>query len=130
LIESGHSNSDENPIITRKNKEIKIVLRGTGESGKSSIFKQIQNLNEDKIIDSEFFLSYKNSIYMNLIQATIILSNYVKNILKENFDDPDNMERVSALIKLGDGYLNDDDLIKIHKIIGELWKENILVKNL
>lgn len=86
-----NKNSAEEDINNRRKQmknEMKLLLLGSGESGKSTFFKQIKIL-YDNGYDEDEVQHYKSSIYANVIQTIKILSEVCfKNNIE--FKDPEN----------------------------------------
>jgi GTPase SAR1 family protein len=81
-------------------KEVKILLLGPGDSGKSTLFKQIKIIHNNGYNQDELF-QYKNSIYANIITAIKVLT---ESIIKQNkpFDNVENFQRAQRIIALAD----------------------------
>jgi GTPase SAR1 family protein len=97
----GNKSSRQSKVSTKdKNsqKEIKLLLLGPGESGKSTVFKQVKML-YDEGYSQDDMLSYKSIIYANVI-ATIraLAESCIKNNIP--FQNPDNMERAQTLMSM------------------------------
>jgi guanine nucleotide-binding protein G(i) subunit alpha len=116
-----------------KVENIKIVLFGTGESGKTSVFKQLKKVYQDEPYTKEEIFDFRNSIYSNIFESTRILSrDCVSKNSKDPFDDPDNLKRSKIIIEMYQGRFQYGEVEKytpeFHQMIGELWKENSLVE--
>jgi len=59
-------------------------LLGSGESGKSTFWKQIKTIHSEEYSDEEL-LQYKNAIYANVIQTMKILSQICLKKKKNRF---------------------------------------------
>ena len=70
----------------RQVKEIKILLLGAGESGKSTIFKQMKILHLNGF-DEEEKLKYKSLVYSNTIESLNVILEAM-NVLKIQFASP------------------------------------------
>jgi GTPase SAR1 family protein len=93
---SGSSNTkDSGP-----RQEVKVLLLGPGDSGKSTLFKQIKIIHNNGYNADELF-QYKNSIYANIITAIKVLA---ESVIKENksFDNEENLQRAQRIIELAD----------------------------
>jgi len=105
--------------------EIKLLLLGPGESGKSTIFKQMKLIQINGGFTSEELQSYKYIVYGNCVSQMKVLVAYC---LKEGkqFTDPENMQRAERLSKVpptGDSWspnLGED--------IKQLWKDPVILE--
>lgn len=84
----GSSSSSPNKINDSKKEdpkgkaksEVKLLLLGAGESGKSTFFKQVKILYEDGY-SKEALLNYKNAIYANVLTT---IGSMIKSCQKHN----------------------------------------------
>jgi GTPase SAR1 family protein len=107
-------------------KDLKILILGTAESGKSSIFKQIQKLHDENFYTEKVCIGYSEIIFENLVHATSEISKECFKI-KQPFEDPDNIGRAEAIIKLDEDYGRSILFTKeIHSMLTEPWKEKSL----
>jgi len=110
--------------------EIKMLLLGSGESGKSTFFKQVKSLHEGDNYSEQEIQSYRSSIYANILQTIRILA---ENCLKKKdppFSNDQNKKNAERIISVAG---NDSNLLinaaelyslEIHNIIAELWKDD------
>jgi guanine nucleotide-binding protein G(i) subunit alpha len=115
-----------------KVENIKIVLFGTGESGKTSVFKQLKKFYQDEPYSETEIYEFKNVIYFNIFLSTQILSRdcVVKNS-KDPFDDPENLNRAKIILEMDQWSIYhycEKYTYEFHQMIGKLWKENSLVE--
>lgn len=103
--------ADSNNLNNRRkggqglNKEAKLLLLGSGESGKSTVFKQIKKHHGNGYTQEEL-KNAKNSIYANILHTLRALGD---QCIKANLDlDPGNVERAKRMIELVD---NDSSLL-------------------
>lgn len=100
--------------------EIKILLLGPGESGKSTVFKQMKIIQTNGGFKEEELASYKYIIYGNCItQMKVIVSAAMK--LGEQLDSDENKERAQRIAKLpaaGDAWNQ-----QVGEDIQALWKD-------
>jgi GTPase SAR1 family protein len=118
---------------TNKERKIKILLLGTGRSGKSSVFKQLKKFYQDEPYTEEELHQFRNSIYFNIFLSTKILSqDSIEKNPKNPFDDPENLNRAKKIEEMGvwSILLNGLEIYtpEFHQMIGEIWKENSLVE--
>jgi len=106
-------------------KEIKLLLLGTGESGKSTLFKQI------KIIHHEGYTQDESIVFKDIIRSNILQSmkNLVAASQKLNIEiDTKESQVIASKINL----LDQEALLNIAKIytpelgqeLEDLWKDN------
>jgi len=105
-------------------KQIKLLLLGTGESGKSTIFKQMKILQVDGGFSEEELSIYKKIIISNCItqMKTLIVAATRSG---EPFENPDNKDAAEAVSKL---MTADDWNPAIGKLIKQLWKDKTIQK--
>jgi guanine nucleotide-binding protein G(i) subunit alpha len=120
-------------IESTEKKNNKFILVGTEESGKTSVFKQLKKFYQDDPYTEKELLLYKNVIYSNVFLSTrILLNDCVEKNPKDPFDDPENLKNVEVIAEIdGLSILLDGQKYystEIHKMIGELWKENLLIE--
>lgn len=100
--------------------EIKLLLLGPGESGKSTVFKQMKIIQKNGGYKEDELSAYKYIIYGNCItQMKVIVSAAAKlNIQLENDENKERAARVAKLPAAGDAW---------NKNVGEdifaLWKD-------
>ncbi len=70
-----------------KLKEVKFLLLGSGESGKSTFFKQIKIIHKNGQYLPEELMSFKTAIYSNILTTIKILCDKVKE-KKLELQDP------------------------------------------
>jgi len=100
--------------------EIKILLLGTGESGKSTVFKQMKIIQDHGGYSKEELLEYKYIIFGNCItQMKCILEAAQK--LNISVANPDNSARVTRLISCPSG--GDAWSTEIATDIKALWAD-------
>ena len=59
-------------------REVKVLLLGPGESGKSTIVKQLKIIHVDKYVDNERIL-FKSVVFSNAIQSLFTIIKFMKN---------------------------------------------------
>jgi GTPase SAR1 family protein len=100
--------------------EVKLLLLGAGESGKSTIFKQMKILSLDGGFTREELNDYKFVVYGNCItQMKVLLNAAVK--LNINVAKEENEERVQRILKLPTG--GDPWTPEVGQDIAELWQD-------
>jgi GTPase SAR1 family protein len=103
---------DGNNLNNRRNKgqqglskEAKLLLLGSGESGKSTVFKQIKKQHGNGYTNEEL-KNAKNSIYANVLHT---LRSLGEQCIKANLElEPGNIERAKRMIELVE---NDSSLL-------------------
>jgi GTPase SAR1 family protein len=104
--------NDGNNLNNRRNKgqqglskEAKLLLLGSGESGKSTVFKQIKKQHGNGYTNEEL-KNAKNSIYANVLHT---LRSLGEQCIKANLElEPGNIERAKRMIELVE---NDSSLL-------------------
>jgi len=110
--------------------EIKMILLGSGESGKSTIFKQIKRLNEQKFTKEELS-GFKNPIYRNILIVTkSCLKSALKRFPENTFSLEHSKEYCDYILNLMPNEEEIDEFEagriytkETYKAITELWKE-------
>lgn len=81
-------------------REVKLLLLGSGESGKSTFFKQIKIIHSDGYSNDELY-QFKSSIYANILTTMKALTEACQKQGVE-FKDPQNKERAQRITDLAD----------------------------
>jgi len=105
---------------TKEKRDIKILLLGPGESGKSTIFKQMKILQDGGGFSEEERLRFKPIVYSNCISQMRILVTAAQR-LNIPFDNPQNAKYAQDLLDLPFGHLWSPD---IGTSIEELWNDS------
>ncbi|XP_043979286.1 guanine nucleotide-binding protein G(i) subunit alpha-2-like [Gambusia affinis] len=103
-------------------REVKLLLLGAGESGKSTIVKQMKIIHEDGYSEEEC-KQYRAVVYSNTIQSIIAIIKAMSN-LKIEFEDSSRKEDAGQLSLLSSdaeeqGSLPED----LSKVIQRLWED-------
>jgi len=100
---------------------LKLLLLGSGESGKSTIFKQIQNIHKS-FFTEETRKIYTSHVHQNLLESMINLSKAVKDLqLKFDEDNVAFADKVIALEEEEDKeHMCDTEFLKK---LGKLWTD-------
>lgn len=119
----------QNRLKTRKaadNKVMKILLLGTGESGKSTIFKQMQILYCSGFTDAESS-NFTHVLQKNCLECIQELIRGAEDFEYEfeNKSSTDDAETLIALDPLSQDYWSDDTAERIDR----LWKEEDAIKD-
>jgi hypothetical protein len=85
----------------RADKEIKIILLGAGESGKSTIVKQMRIIHNDGFDDRER-RQWKNTIFHNLVDAFLDIFELIDSQGDSRLEIPENEEYIGMLESSGD----------------------------
>jgi GTPase SAR1 family protein len=106
--------------IKKSRRDTKVLLLGPGESGKSTIFKQMKILQDGGGFSEEERLRFKPIVYSNCISQMRIL---VTAAQRQNipFDNPQNAKHAQDLLDLPFGHLWSPD---IGSSIQELWNDS------
>eukprot|EP01098_Paradermamoeba_levis_P004760 TRINITY_DN2031_c0_g1_i4.p1 TRINITY_DN2031_c0_g1~~TRINITY_DN2031_c0_g1_i4.p1 ORF type:complete len:352 (-),score=91.36 TRINITY_DN2031_c0_g1_i4:157-1212(-) len=100
--------------------EVKLLLLGPGESGKSTIFKQMKIIQKDGGYSQEELASYKYIIFGNCITQLKVIVNAAQKLGIE-IEDDDNKLRAANFAKLpsgGEAWSRD-----VGEMIKHLWKD-------
>lgn len=110
-------------------REIKVLLLGAGESGKSTIFKQMKIIHHDGF-NQEEREQFRDTIYGNVLRA---MKSLVENSLALDIpvEEPENRTRAESI-----NNMDSDVLINVQKIwtqelgrdIGHLWQDGGIKK--
>lgn len=111
-------------------KEIKLLLLGSGESGKSTFFKQVKIIHNNGFTPEELS-QYKSSIYANILHTIKQLS---ESCIKQGipFANDENMARAKRVIELTE---SDTSLLltacnvytqQVHDDVDSLWRDKAL----
>jgi guanine nucleotide-binding protein G(i) subunit alpha len=110
-------------------KEIKVLLLGAGESGKSTIFKQMKIIHHEGFSQEERE-QFRDTIYGNILKA---MKSLVENSLALDIpvEEPENRTRAESI-----NNMDSDVLINVQKIwtqelgrdIGYLWQDGGIKK--
>lgn len=113
-----------NGAQTREKKGIKVLLLGAGESGKSTIFKQMKIINQNGYSQEECMM-FRDIIYGNIIKnmKALVAASVTLSIPIES---PDNIPKAQYL-----NSLENDVLLNVGKVwnqqmgrdIGDLWED-------
>jgi GTPase SAR1 family protein len=105
--------------------EIKLLLLGPGESGKSTIFKQMKIIQLNGGFSSEELQSYKYIVYGNCVtQMKVIVNAAIKLGIK--FDNEENEKKAEKLTKVPSG--GDAWSTELGQDIKALWKDSGIKK--
>eukprot|EP01080_Neovahlkampfia_damariscottae_P010511 gene10511-3033_t len=122
-------NNQINQDIKSKKNELSVLLLGAGQSGKSTIFKQIKIAYLNGFTEQEC-VEFRGSIYGNIIKAMKAL---IEASLKLEIAivNPDNREKAAMIKEIKDEDLLSSDKIwntKIGEAVKELWDDEGIQK--
>jgi GTPase SAR1 family protein len=122
--EEAKSNKAINKLLRQDKKrlesEVKLLLLGAGESGKSTIAKQMKIIHLQGFTEQER-ITYRSIIFNNIIGSIRVLINASSDMRLEV--SPSNVDAASRLTAEGDGYFNGP-LTKQHvSDIKDLWND-------
>lgn len=102
--------------------EVKLLLLGAGESGKSTIVKQMKIIHE-KGYSREECLQYRPIVFSNTIQSLIAIIRAMGQ-LKIGLADPDRVEDAKKLFALANTVEDTDELsFDLSGVMKRLWKD-------
>eukprot|EP01119_Soliformovum_irregulare_P017257 TRINITY_DN50_c0_g1_i2.p1 TRINITY_DN50_c0_g1~~TRINITY_DN50_c0_g1_i2.p1 ORF type:complete len:351 (-),score=82.31 TRINITY_DN50_c0_g1_i2:66-1118(-) len=95
-----------NEAKQRQRQEVKLLLLGPGESGKSTIFKQMKIIQDFGGFSQTELESFKYIVFGNCITQMKVLMNAVSrlNITLENAESRNCIERLQSVASAGDGW--------------------------
>jgi len=109
----------------RSREEVKLLLLGSGESGKSTIFKQMKIIQDNGGFSTEELQSYKYIVYGNCVtQMKVIVSAVMK--MNITLDSEENRRRADRLKKVPPG--GDAWSTELGEDIKHLWKDQGIQK--
>ena len=106
-------------------KEAKILLLGSGESGKSTIVRQMKIMHMNGYTQQEA-MAFRASIYMNIFTGMMLLNDGIVNKLKIGWSTESSQQACALLLQEFDEMKKLDELkfTKVHaKIVKELWAD-------
>eukprot|EP01117_Protostelium_nocturnum_P012021 TRINITY_DN43_c0_g1_i1.p1 TRINITY_DN43_c0_g1~~TRINITY_DN43_c0_g1_i1.p1 ORF type:complete len:352 (-),score=119.88 TRINITY_DN43_c0_g1_i1:106-1161(-) len=104
----------------KSNQQVKLLLLGAGESGKSTIFKQMKIIQQNGGYSTEELASYKSIIFGNCItQMKNII--YAMEQFEAPFSNPENLNRSSRLSRVPVG--GDAWNAQVAEDIKHLWAD-------
>eukprot|EP00834_Sanchytrium_tribonematis_P001082 NODE_23_length_42016_cov_0.755803.p20 type:complete len:212 gc:universal NODE_23_length_42016_cov_0.755803:9273-8638(-) len=107
-------------------KEAKILLLGSGESGKSTIVRQMKIMHMNGYSKQEC-LAFKASIYMNIFTGIMLLNDGILNKLKIGWSSDVIRQKCEALLQEFEDMKKSDELkfTQSHmETIKELWEDS------
>uniref|UniRef100_UPI00398EA10A guanine nucleotide-binding protein G(t) subunit alpha-3-like n=1 Tax=Pristiophorus japonicus TaxID=55135 RepID=UPI00398EA10A len=132
----GSAASSENKKLARRSKElekeiqedakkdartVKLLLLGAGESGKSTIVKQMKIIHKDGYTDQEC-MEFKAIIYSNTVQSMLAIVRAM-SLLGISYHDPARKEDAQHLFNQVDSIEEGSLPTELVEIIGRLWKD-------
>ncbi|CAF0775708.1 unnamed protein product [Adineta steineri] len=125
---SKQTNKRINEALERERKEMnaesKLLLLGAGESGKSTVVKQMKIIFNENGYTTEECLRFKPVIYSNTIQSMLALLNAM-NRLQISFDDSNRKKDAELVLTHAQIEANHEILPEnVGKAIRALWKDN------
>ncbi|KAG4105434.1 guanine nucleotide binding protein, alpha subunit [Neocallimastix lanati (nom. inval.)] len=108
---------------------LKILLLGSGESGKSTVLKQLKLINKIELENDEL-LEYKNGLRRNVLQCMNILTGQLKPHELE-YEKPESQDLALLLKKAEEQYLNEDNSYftsEVASAINFLWTNEPSIK--
>jgi len=109
----------------RLREEIKLLLLGPGESGKSTIFKQMKIIQDNGGFSQEELQSYKYIVYGNCVTQMKVIVNAAQKLNIE-LDNDENRKRADRLGKVPSG--GDAWSTELGEDIKQLWKDGGIQK--
>eukprot|EP01119_Soliformovum_irregulare_P005727 TRINITY_DN17478_c0_g1_i1.p1 TRINITY_DN17478_c0_g1~~TRINITY_DN17478_c0_g1_i1.p1 ORF type:complete len:368 (+),score=64.84 TRINITY_DN17478_c0_g1_i1:68-1105(+) len=105
----------------RRRNEVKMLLLGSGESGKSTIFKQMKLIQDNGGFSDDELDSYKFIIFGNCVNQMKVIVNAGEK-LKTTYDSEMNQKRVEKLLAIPPG--GDSWTMEVGVDIKHLWADS------
>uniref|UniRef100_A0A0N5BP33 Guanine nucleotide-binding protein alpha-12 subunit n=1 Tax=Strongyloides papillosus TaxID=174720 RepID=A0A0N5BP33_STREA len=129
--ENGLKNSQPRKVVTKDSKNnkkiIKVLLLGSGESGKSTFIKQMVLIHGAGEFSEEEIKDYQNQIYQNIIIAMRILVS-AKEKLEIEWENDGNKKYVELIVRLAstdiERTININKFLEVCPKIKKLWNDN------
>ena len=120
----GISNKIDEGIMKDREKtkrEVKLLLLGAGESGKSTIVKQMRIIHGNGYTPQDC-MTYRPVVYSNTIESLFAIL-HAMNMLKIEFAYPSRLDDVRHLCEITDASTSRDITFQMGEIIDRLWKD-------
>ncbi|XP_041058570.1 guanine nucleotide-binding protein G(t) subunit alpha-3-like [Carcharodon carcharias] len=132
----GSAASSESKKLARRSKElekkiqedakkdartVKLLLLGAGESGKSTIVKQMKIIHKDGYTDQEC-MEFKTIIYSNILQSMLAIVRAM-SLLGISYQDPARKADAQHLFNLADSVEEGSLPTELVEIIDRLWND-------
>ena len=101
--------------------ECKLLLLGAGESGKSTIVKQMRIIHGNGY-NPEDCMSYRPVVYSNTIESLFAILHAMK-VLGIEFSNPTRLDDVRHLCEITNASTSRDITSQMGEIIERLWKD-------
>jgi len=109
-------------IKQKKKKDSKILLLGPGESGKSTVFKQLKIIQDNGGFTDEERKTFTHVVHSNCIsQMRVLVQAATKAAV--NFADPENEKRAADLLALTSPHGGNLWTTEIGESIKSLWED-------
>ncbi|XP_039257490.1 guanine nucleotide-binding protein G(i) subunit alpha isoform X1 [Styela clava] len=105
----------------KASREVKLLLLGAGESGKSTIVKQMKIIHEDGYSEEEC-IQYKAVVYSNTLQSLITIVRAMGN-LKIDFGHSDRADDARQLFSLASSLEDGEMTIELGDCMKRLWTD-------
>ena len=105
----------------RAKKEVKLLLLGAGESGKSTIVKQMRVIHGNGYSQNEC-MTYRPVVYSNAIESLFAILHAMKT-LGIQFWDPCRLDDVQHLCQITETSTSRDITYQMGEIIDRLWRD-------
>ncbi|KAJ6666383.1 hypothetical protein lerEdw1_000656 [Lerista edwardsae] len=105
----------------RDARTVKLLLLGAGESGKSTIVKQMKIIHKDGYTDQEC-REYRSVVYSNTLQSIIAIAKAMSTLGIE-YGEPQSKEDERQLFAIADSMEDGTMPSELAAIIKRLWKD-------
>lgn len=109
----------------RLRREIKILLLGAGESGKSTIMKQMKIIHGDSLIESASLDEIRHIIYQNILKGIKVLID-ARNKLEIAWGDPEKIVNAVNLVFRADtrNTITPEYFSRYVSLIEDIWHDS------
>jgi len=113
-----HMLARDKPIYKRT---IKILLLGSGESGKSTFLKQMKIIHGDEF-SAEALLEYQATVYMNIVKGMKVLVDACDK-LEIPYELPRSKENAKTVWSFCGRELAEENFVEYADAVSELWSD-------
>jgi guanine nucleotide-binding protein subunit alpha-12 len=107
-------------------RQVKLLLLGAGESGKSTFLKQMKIIHGIKF-ESELVMEYQQIIYQNVIKGMRVLVD-ARDKLGIPWGDPSNATLGKEMLQFNAPVLDSRTFIQFCPLLVKLWRDNGILR--
>lgn len=105
-------------------RQVKLLLLGAGESGKSTFLKQMRIIHGIKF-ESELVMEYQQIIYQNVVKGMRVLVD-ARNKLGIPWGDPTNSDLGKEILNFDPKGLEKRVFIEYRSLLAKLWQDTAI----